>query len=157
MGADAFPPTAISDPVAVNRRCYSPISWDSYAWWGPDPCPIGFTLLEPGLTAPSAHPTGLWMRAIVAHPLAYAEHRVAHFNQDVRFVTDEAALPTLSLASDPNDWNFQLPPSPLRRVIARLALASLARPLGWPICWLALAAAVLLAGTGGNRIATALA
>ena len=53
-GTDAFPPTSGAEPVAVNRRCYAPISWDSYAWWGADPCPIGFTLLEPILTAPPA-------------------------------------------------------------------------------------------------------
>lgn len=156
-GADAFPPIPVADPVAVNRHCYSPISWDSYAWWGTDPCPIGFTLLEPILTAPGAGATGIWARAIIAHPFAYAVHRLAHFNQDVRFITRDSKLPPLFFASDPNDWGFQVPPSRLRNAIAPLARASLATPLGWPVCWLALAAAVLLAGTGGNRIATALA
>jgi hypothetical protein len=156
-GSDAFPPMPIADPVAVNRGCYSPISWDPYAWWSPDPCPIGFTLLEPVLTAPGASATGIWARAIITHPFAYAAHRLVHFNQDVRFITHESRLPRLFFASDPNDWGFQVPPSRLREALAPIATASLATPLGWPICWLTLAGAVLLIGTGGNRLATALA
>ena len=156
-GANAFPPTSVADPVAVNQRCYSPISWDSYAWWGPNPCPIGFTLLEPILTTRPASATAIWAHAILAHPFAYATHRLLHFNQDARFVTHASALPGLSLASDPNDWGFQVPPSRLRTQIAQFATAILSTPLGWPICWLALAAGVLLTGSGGDRLATALA
>lgn len=145
------------DPVEINRACYKPVEWDPYAWWGDAPCPIGFENLKPVLTAPGVSATGTWARAIATHPIAYAAHRFAHFNEDIRFMTDETELTPLSLASDPNPWNYQVPPSRLRDAIAWAATQIPYTPLGSAACWLALAAAVLIAGTGGNRLATALA
>ena len=137
-GVDVFPPVAIADPVAVNAHCYKPVSWDAYAWWGPDPCPIGFDNLQPAFAAQHLNPYLVWAKAIAAHPLAYAEHRLAHFNDNSRFLVHDADLPTLSLQTDPNPWSFQLAPSRLRDAIAAVASWSGRTPLGWPICWLAL-------------------
>jgi hypothetical protein len=142
-GIDAFPPVGVADPVAVNAHCYRPVSWDSYAWWGPEPCPIGFTNLQPVFAARHLDPYALWAKAIVAHPLAYAEHRLAHFDNNSRFLVDDADLPTLSLQTDPNPWNFRLAPSALRDTLGAIAIWSSHTPLGWPICWLALGLGVL--------------
>lgn len=155
--ADAFPPLPLSDPVAINRRCYSATAWDSYAWWVDQPCAIGFTQLAPAFAAPAASAPRWWLGAVVRHPLAYAEHRLAHFNRDIRFMPGAATLPPLAISSDPNPWHYQLSPSPLRPIVTAAAAISLHTPLGWPACWLALAAGVLLAGAGGNRLAAALA
>jgi hypothetical protein len=132
-----FPPTAVADPVAVNRACYSPVSWDRYAWWGAEPCPIGFETLHAPLT--TAHgPYRWWLAAVAAHPLAYLEHRLAHFDRNTRFLVRDADLPGLSLDSDPNRWGYAVAPNPVRGAIAALATGSLAIPLGWPACWIAL-------------------
>lgn len=136
--ADTFPPQAARDPVAVNRGCYSPISWDSYAWWGPAPCPIGFAALRAPL-ATKRGPYGWWLTALAAHPLAYFEHRLAHFDRNTRFLVHDADLPGLSLESDPNRWGYTVAPNPVRQAISQLAVASVATPLGWPACWIALA------------------
>lgn len=147
-GVDAFPPVAVADPVAVNAHCYKPVSWDSYAWWGPEPCPIGFTNLQPAFAAHHLDPYRLWVGAIVAHPLAYAEHRLAHFNDNSRFLVHDADLPTLSLQTDPNPWNFALAPSALRDTLGAVAAWSSHMPLGWPICWLALGLGIILLALG---------
>lgn len=158
-GVDTFPPVGIADPVAVNAGCYKPVSWDSYAWWGPQPCPIGFTNIQPAFAARHLDPYAVWARALVAHPIAYAEHRFAHFNDNSRFLVHDADLPTLSLQTDPNPWNFQLAPNRLRDRLGAIAIWSSHTPLGWPICWLALGLGVLVLASAqpGGTIALPLA
>ncbi len=136
--ADTFPPLTARDTIAINRGCYSPISWDSYAWWGPAPCPIGFAALRAPLKTDHG-PYGWWIAAVAAHPFAYLEHRFTHFDRNTRFLVHDADLPGLSLGSDPNRWNFAVAPNSVRSAISTLAVASVATPLGWPACWIALA------------------
>lgn len=166
--ADVFPPTGVADPVAVNRACYSPISWDSYAWWADEPCAIGFATLRAPQSAKHAA-YRWWIAAIADHPGAYVAHRLAHFDRNTRAFVRDADLPGLSLESDPNRWGYAVTPGALRDGIATLATASLATPLGWPACWIALAFGLMVlrpsigggdggAGTGGaGNIAPALA
>ena len=155
-GKDMFPPLAIADPVAVNARCYSPVSWDDYAWWGPDPCPIGFDSIRTALRTSGSDPYRIWAGAVATHPLAYAQHRLTHFNSNIRFLIRDGDDPRLSLQSDPNPWDFRLEPSALRKVIGDLASDSLLTPLGWPACWLALCLGILLLGPGLPRSSLAL-
>jgi hypothetical protein len=156
-GSDAFPPVGVADPVAVNARCYTPVSWDSYAWWGPAPCAIGFANVRDAFAARWQSPTSWWLRQIAMDPVAYARHRLAHADRNLRWWVRDADLPTLSLETDPNPWGFRVAASPLRAAIDRVAVASLATPLGWPICWLALAAACLVVRPRGGGLAAALA
>ncbi|MEG3175976.1 hypothetical protein U1872_07030 [Sphingomonas sp. RB3P16] len=142
-GVDAFPPTPVGDPVAVNADCYSPISWDRYAWWGPAPCAIGYATLRPPLKAGHG-PYAWWASAVAHYPLAYAQHRLAHFDRNTRFLVHDADLPGLSLASDPNPWGFAVAPNAARSAIASAAQTLLTTPLGWPICWLALGLGLLV-------------
>jgi hypothetical protein len=141
-GITVFPPTQVRNPVAVNAACYSPVSWDRYAWWGADPCEIGFETLQAPLRGGHG-PYGWWAAAVLGHPVAYAEHRLAHFARNTRLVRD-ADLPGLSLASDPNPWGFTVPPSAIRTTIAAAAAWLLTTPLGWPACWLALGLGLLV-------------
>lgn len=150
-GTDMFPPLPVADPVATNARCYSPIAWDSYAWWVDAPCPIGFDAVRDSLRKDGTSPALFWARAAITHPLAYAGHRLAHFNQNIRFIVGGRAPHGLSLQSDPNAWGFAEPPNRLRDAIAGLAGMSLASPFGWPACWLAVAVAVLLSGARGDE------
>ena len=142
-GADVFPPTPQRNPVAVNAPCYSPVSWDRYAWWGAEPCGIGFETLRTPLRS-GYGPYGWWATAVLGHPLAYAQHRLAHFDRNVRFLVHDADLPGLSLASDPNPWGFAVPPSAVRAGVAAAATWLLTTPLGWPVCWLALGMGLLV-------------
>lgn len=136
--ANVFPPTEVANPVAVNRACYSPVSWDRYAWWGEEPCAIGFETVQAPLRAHHAA-YRWWFAAIVAHPLAYLDHRLAHFDRNTRFLVRDGDLPGLSLASDPNRWGYAVAPNPVNRGITTVATMALATPLGWPACWIALA------------------
>ncbi|PNB45943.1 hypothetical protein C1X73_35340, partial [Pseudomonas sp. FW305-130] len=68
-GTNVFPATGVADPVAVNADCYTPVSWDRYAWWGAEPCAIGFTNLHAPLKA-GRGPYAWWGAAVLAHPLA---------------------------------------------------------------------------------------
>lgn len=139
---DAFPSTDVPDPVAVDRDCYDPVSWDRYAWWGEDPCAIGFTNLRAPLTAGHG-PYAWWAAAVLHHPLAYAAHRLAHFDRNTRFLVHDADLPRLSVASDPNAWGYTLAPNAARVAVSDAAGWLLTTPFGWPICWIALGVALL--------------
>jgi hypothetical protein len=143
-GTDVFPPLGVANPVAVNHRCYSPVKWDPYSWWVDEPCPIQFYALRDLMRAQHRSGIGLWLWAIVHHPLAYAEHRLIHFNINARFlVKDEIERPVQD-QSAPNDWHYTVGPNPGLSAIDRVAVASAGTPLGWPIWWLAVALGTLM-------------
>ena len=143
-GVDAFPALPIADKVAVNHRCYSSVKWDRYAWWDDDPCPIGFDNIRTAFKKSGQSPTLFWAKAVIAHPLAYAEHRIGHFNTNVRlFVRGEIERPVPN-QSDPNEWRFQVAPNPVNAAVDRAALWSADTPFGWPVFWLAIALGVLV-------------
>ena len=144
-GQNAFPPMPpVADPRAINAGCYNSISWDRYAWWGDAPCAIGFDTVRASFAANRQSPTRWWLSAMADHPLAYATHRFGHFNRNIRLWTSDLSLPTLSLKSDPNDWNLKVELNPLSGSIDRLATQTETTPLGWPAWWIALGAAALL-------------
>ena len=76
--------------------CYTPIEWDSLSPWGE--CRFfwnrlavsqdlqGVEGLDP-MAAMEARPNpdlpGYWIASIIAHPFAYAWHRLAHFNSEI--------------------------------------------------------------------------
>ncbi len=140
---DVFPKTDVPNPVAVNHDCYSPVSWDRYAWWGDAPCAIGYTNLRAPLTAGHG-PYAWWVAAVLRHPLAYIAHRLAHFDRNTRFLVQDADLPKLSVASDPNDWGYALAPNAARTAVSDAAAWLLTTPFGWPICWIALGVGLLV-------------
>jgi hypothetical protein len=145
-GVDAFPPQPVADPVAINRGCYDPEKWDSYAWWVDRPCPIGFDSIRAELARSGASGTRLWLGAIFAHPIAYAVHRLRHFNVNSRFIVRGDVERPVFEDSDPNPWGYRLRGGGLHILVDDAALGTAATPLGWPIWWMALAAAVLIAG-----------
>lgn len=139
-GVDAFPSLPVKDPVAANRRCYSPVKWDFYADWAAEPCPVGFDVLQPAFQRQKINPELFWARAILAHPFAYAAHRLQHFNINSRFLVRgwiDRPVPDRSVE---NDWKFQVTPNPVLSAVDAMALLTAATPLGWPIFWMALAA-----------------
>ncbi len=61
----------------LKGECYTPLHWDSYAW---GKCSFAHNkLIQEPLTAE-------WLAAIKKHPLAYLQHRLAHFNTFLRFI-----------------------------------------------------------------------
>jgi hypothetical protein len=143
-GVDAFPPLPVANPVAVNHHCYSPVKWDPYSWWVDEPCPIGFYLMRDTLKARGQGFYLLWLRAIAAHPIAYAEHRLAHFNINTRFLVNDEVERPVQVESAPNDWGYRITPNPALAAVDAAALATAATPLGWPIWWLAVAFGALM-------------
>jgi len=143
-GQDAFPALPVKDPVAVNRICYTPVRWDPYADWGDDACTIGFDALQPVFQERRIRPTQLWARTILAHPVAYAEHRLQHFNLNTRFLVKGEVDRPVHDRSEDNPWSAQVTPNPLLHTVDALAVASEATPLNWPAFWIALALGVAI-------------
>ena len=142
-GRSVFPPLPVKDAVAANRACYSPVRWDLYADWAETPCPVGFTPVRAAFAAQRTRPMLFWAGAALRQPVAYAEHRLTHFNINARFlVHDEVERPVHDRSED-NDWGYQVTANPLLHAVDALARYSAHTPLGWPIVWMALAAGVL--------------
>ncbi|MFZ2994687.1 hypothetical protein [Sphingobium sp.] len=142
-GVDMFPAIGVANPVAVNACCYRPEKWDFYSSWADPPCPISFDRIDAKVTETGVNAYVLLARAIIAHPIAYAQHRLAHFNINTRFlVHDEVQGPAPDRAID-NDWGFVVPSNAGLRTITHLANGSTHSPLGWPIWWIALSGGLL--------------
>jgi hypothetical protein len=146
---DAFPPLPVRDPVAVNDICYTTVRWDPYADWGDPDCKVGWTALKPAFQKQHINPYLWWAKAVLAHPLAYAEHRLQHFNLNTRFLVkddpaanasgpDEDDRPVRDRSVD-NDWSIQVTPNPVLKAVDALAIFAASTPLGWPSFWMALA------------------
>lgn len=143
-GVDVFPEIDVQHRVAVNARCYSPVKWDRYAWWSPAACPIQFEDIADAFDDAGESPYRHWLAAIAAHPIAYAAHRLAHFNINTRFLVHDEVERAAQIESAPNDWGYTVAPNVLLDAIDALALWSGRTPLGWPVCWLAVALGALI-------------
>jgi hypothetical protein len=75
-------------------------------------------------------------RAAVAHPIAYAKHRLAHWNSTERWLVwpglTDAGPPD---EAEPNDLGLKSPSSPVIPAWQSVAAVEAATPLGWPIVW----------------------
>jgi hypothetical protein len=143
-GVDTFPDIDVQNRVAVNAKCYTPVQWDHYAWWSPEACPIQFEDVGDAFTDAQESPYRHWLSAVVAHPFAYAAHRLAHFNVNMRFLVHDEVERAAQIEGAPNDWGYKVDHNPLLDGLYRLALWTGRTPLGWPICWMALALGTLI-------------
>ena len=155
----AFPDMGVKDPMAVNDRCYDPSEWDSYSDWAPKPCPLGFDRMQPMVDDEDFDPRSLWIHAILAHPLAYAEHRLIHYNLEMWLIVPHGPPFTAWSQSVDNPWHFRVHSNPLLRTVNAVADAAGATPLGWPFFWVsvALAAWVVAVAARLNAVAQAVA
>ena len=145
-GGDVFPPLPVKNIVAVNRGCYDPERWDSYSWWVDPVCPIGFGPVRFAFAQAHIDPELFWIKAIISHPIAYAAHRLEHWNIAAQFLVRKSSEHWITAASVPNDWNFQVAPNAANRLVAAAVEAVNATPLGWPCWWLALLFALVMLG-----------
>jgi hypothetical protein len=85
-----------------------------------------------------------WGEAVVARPLAYAEHRLQHWNSTERWLVppnlQEAAPPD---EAEPNDLGLNTPSNALMPAWQSLAAAEAGTPFGWPILWTVIALAIV--------------
>lgn len=148
--------TVAQDKVTLAQidECYSPVIadifyhgarcgflWDAIA--GSADTPAGLATEQPNTRqSPSVSLTPLWIAAIRKHPLAYAEHRLGHFNAAMQFLIPghEASVPAIHavVAGKPAERL-----EPLRGVRKILDLMRFG-PWATPAVWLALGLALLL-------------
>ena len=135
---------------AERRGCYTPYFWNPYG--EPAQCDFVGEALAFGPRA-GRGPMRTWLTLIVAHPLAYAEHRLGHLNANLRFLVgagEPDAIPPVG--SEPNIVGLGAPPTRMGGWLIVAAGWLVATPLGWPIVWLTLAGMLLWASP---RAATA--
>lgn len=140
---DMFPPMGLPDPVGTNAGCYDPQMWDGYSTWANHPCPINFDRVKAAVERDRLSPYALLARAILAHPIAYAEHRIRHFNINTRFIVPNEVQGPVPDRTTPNVWNFTVARGPGLKLINTLTGITIHTPLGWPIFWIALAGGLL--------------
>jgi len=145
-GVNAFPDLNVSDPVAVNHRCYDPSEWDTYSTWAKTPCPLGFDRFQSAKDEDDLNPITLWLDAIHHHPVAYAEHRLTHFNLSAEFLVPRGPDFTAWSQSVPNPWGYRVGSNPIIRALSAVADAAAETPIGWPIFWISVALAALVTG-----------
>lgn len=136
---------AVIEPRATFTReelrdCYSPYWWDSLSPWGR--C-AGRVHRPAGADMPTL-PDGLvaqWLRSIAAHPAAYLEHRLKHFNSALLF-----AVPPKHIRLTPEYRTGDPAHPPLEVVTARDVKLDIVRknPGVWPVTWLTWAACLLV-------------
>lgn len=128
---------------AERRGCYTPFYWNPYG----DPALCG--AIGDALAFDAGAGRTLmrdWAGIVVAHPIAYAAHRAAHFNASLRFLVGRGepdAIPPVD--PEPNPDGLGAPSTPGGRILVMLAKATNETPLGWPVCWLVAGAGLLWA------------
>ena len=123
----------------VRRHCVKAFFWDPVS--DPEACgPIT-------RRAKALPQSELYMdlaRAAAAHPLAYLEHRLKHWNSTERWLIPpgriDAAPPD---EAEPNNLSLETPPSPVVPMWQDLAGWEERTPLGWPIFWTTLSLLLL--------------
>jgi hypothetical protein len=149
-GVSQFPDMGVGNPTAVNHRCYDVTAWDSYSSWAKRPCPMGFDRFQSLIDDDDVDARALWLHAIAAHPVAYAEHRLAHFNQATYFLIPEGPTFTAWSQSVPNPWNFHVRPNAIISTVTAVADAAAHTPLSWPISWIGVSLAALILALAGD-------
>ena len=135
------------------RHCYTPFFWDPLG--DEDHCQF----VQEGLEeqAPDAALFRAWAEAAARHPLAYAGHRLAHWNATLRWLVPRGRpLAAPPAESEPNTIGLASP-GPAGAEAAEIGGWLAETPLGWPVLWFAAALAALTLARPGQALATTLA
>lgn len=144
----AMPGLSEADWARAERlHCATPFYWDPFA--DPARCgPMGNVLVSDDDGPPPLFRN--WIAAIVAHPLAYAEHRVAHLNSTLRIVTpaDERSAAAPFTTSE-NLYGIGAKATSASMALSQVTAALERTPIGVPALWLIMALAIgwVLLGT----------
>lgn len=132
--ADPLPFTAAERSQLVERHCSNSFFWDSLGGLGP--CADVTARVR---ASSSSELTIALARNVMRHPLAYAEHRLAHWNMTERWWVPLGLISAdPQIKAHPNGLGLRGPTS-VPKWWQRLAHAQAATPLGWPIVWTTLA------------------
>lgn len=156
-----FPVTWTQQETAfLTAKCYDPERWDVY--WTIEPCPFVMKRLEAeGLFKGAPQLMAAWINAILAHPLAYLQHRMAFFWRFLAGDNLTLAQPRLEdqhnvpLMNDPwfktvLRWHSTLKSTVLFRTGFWLALAILIFASGWR--WRGTPSGAFVLGVTGSAI-----
>ena len=121
------------------RACYTPYWWDSLSPWGRCASRVHRTDSSPA-TVGEGLPMQ-WVKTIMAHPVAYAAHRLKHFNSSVLF-----AVPLRHIRLTPEHRSDDPAFTPMEITTKRDIQFDLLRknPFVWPVTWLAWGAVLLV-------------
>lgn len=145
-GVNVFPALPVADPIKVNRGCYTPRFWDNYGWWVTDDrCPMGFNVVQEALHRSHQDAYRIWLSAIAEHPFAYAAHRLVHFNTNIRLIVRRGIKRPIWNESHTH-FPYLTRSSASLSVIDWIAFRNAQVPLGWPVCWMAVAGGLLVIG-----------
>lgn len=134
---DQFKVPVWRDFTSRNRdECYSRTWWDTYGFQS---CSFVFREFRQHLQDTGQSPLRLWLTAIARHPVAYLQHRFAHFNINIRFLLPYGTRDVTFVETVPNRHGLAFESNVLTRTIQAGGLALAATPLGWPVTWLAIA------------------
>jgi hypothetical protein len=113
------------------QACYSPYWWDSLSPWGS--CGAKVHRPHADLVTITEGLTLQWAKTILQHPVAYAAHRLKHFNSSLLF-----AVPLKHIRLTPEYRTENLTIAPREVVTERDVRLDLLRknPFVWPITWL---------------------
>jgi len=156
-GTDSAGVPAARWAALAKAGCYSPEGWDALSERGR--CTIAPRLAAEPDTPPLWR---VWRRTVGAHPIAYAEHRLAHFNATMRWLVRADEYGAVSpVDPEPNRLGIGAPPGAAARALHDAGDVWALLPIGWPVLWLALAVAGLWAAREApsgpeTRLATAL-
>lgn len=120
--------------------CYNPYGWDGFSQF--DGCRIIWESVR-------NRPLGrAWIGTILAHPLAYARHRLVHWNESLRFLVPRSEpRGTAQRHSTPNPWQLGSDDPMVPTIGYRLQKITAATPLGWPFAWLAVGIVLIWAAS----------
>ncbi|MFZ3142340.1 hypothetical protein [Polaromonas sp.] len=113
------------------RACYTPYWWDSLSPWGR--CSAKVHRLNGDANKITEGLALQWAKTILQHPVAYAAHRLRHFNSSLLF-----AVPLKHIRLTPEYRADDLAIAPLEVVTSRDVQFDLLRknPFVWPVTWL---------------------
>jgi hypothetical protein len=163
-GENVFPvPVRPDFTLADNAVCYSARWWDWFVSWrelrrdrfGPtasvnfpggtdDPafavCPQVWRVMRREALEHDRSFLADWASAVLHHPVAYAAHRISHFNASLQLMTttDGLVMRTLEFR---NEFGWSFNPGAFGRGFIRAASFLASTPLSWP--FVALVAAVV--------------
>ena len=125
--------------AADLKECYTPYWWDSLSPWGR--CGSRVFRPDPAFVASGDGLPAQWAGAIAAHPLAYAVHRLKHFNSALLF-----AVPLKHIRFTPEYRTGDPAFAPMEVVTERDIKLDLLRksPVIWPVVWIVWAVTLVI-------------
>jgi hypothetical protein len=131
--------TASERQEIIDRHCSKAFFWDSLT--DPTGCADA---TERAMKASAGQLYLQLAREAALHPIAYAHHRLAHWNSTERWLV-APGLPDAGppVEAEPNDLGLGTPANPIAPAWQDAAAAEAATLLGWPIVWTTVALALL--------------